>query len=150
MPRRQPAASSSGGATAEDAALLADQKRDIETRKVAEGLLRALEDTVGTVEGLAELVGNFTEDSPGAAERELFKGLGNLTKQLNDVESKRDSLKGLGAAAMVPIDMLSHLDRVDKSNPDLYTKFKVDFAEEERLRLERMKSDFQAMHDALK
>jgi hypothetical protein len=118
-------------------------------RVAADPLVQLLEETLGGIEAAAGLVGAFYDDGQGGAQRELFEELHALERRLGELDKARDALAPLGDAAMVPLDLLDHLDRVDKCNPDVYSRHKLDFLLEEKLRLKRVKADFDAVCDVL-
>lgn len=116
-------------------------------RVMGEPLVKLIEETINGIDAATALVNSFYDDEQGGAQKELFAELEALENRLAEMDSQRNILAPFGD--LIPLDLIDHIDRVENCNPDLYTRFKVDFLLEERLRLNRIVTDFQTVKNTI-
>mmetsp|Transcript_9670 Transcript_9670/g.17813 ORF Transcript_9670/g.17813 Transcript_9670/m.17813 type:complete len:150 (-) Transcript_9670:403-852(-) len=129
--------------------LAEDAERLAKAKRCAEPLIKVLEGAIAGLDNATDLLDNYYDDGNRGAEKELFGEIRNLESKVAALTKHADVLAPLGQAAMVPVDLIDHLDREDKSNPEIYTRHKIDFVLEEKLRLDRMASDLKLFSGAL-
>jgi len=111
----------------------------------AQPLLSAIEATLRELGSLNQLLGNFYYDEKGSANAELHMHLESLMTHYKLIDGLKETVRD----AVVPLDMLDHLDRTEHSNPDLYTLNKVELFLEEKERHERMAKDIETVQKLL-
>ena len=112
-------------------------------------LLESLERGIEDIESLQYLIKNFYDDGKGGAQNKMNELVHSLQESIFSINRERDCLKEQGPNGMVPIELLYHMDRVEQCNPELYTKHKVEFVLEEKLRAKRIHDDYNILREEL-
>mmetsp|Transcript_553 Transcript_553/g.1412 ORF Transcript_553/g.1412 Transcript_553/m.1412 type:complete len:158 (+) Transcript_553:300-773(+) len=111
----------------------------------AQPVMKAIQDTLTELDATARLVSEFYDDGHGTAKKEMFQHVNDLIGHFEKVDGLRTELEGL----RVPVDFLDHIDQLENSNPDLYTRYKANYLLEEKERKRRVAKDMQTIKEEI-